>query len=280
MGTGEEIQGDVNLASAVSEPNRDADLLTDIIDVNELREMPPEDEPQPTDGDRQRIVDLLKQTVASLTRQGKPSETPIRRMNRFQYNNAVTDLFDLNCTVFTLPERMVRVHKGYFRPETGEMADLVHVGNRPLGKSQMIERRLAGVTAFPQDLRAEHGFDNRADHLSLSPLLAESFLRLGRSIVESPDFGPKTCGIWKSFFAVPRGDNISSEDLEPVVAERLRWLLRRAFRRPPSDPEVGRYLEYTLARIESGQTFPRGHEDDGRGSHRIPQVLLLARRGR
>ena len=51
------------------------------------------------------------------------------------------------------------------------MADVVHVGNRPLGKSQMIEPRLAGVAAFPQDLRAEHGYDTQADHLSLSPLL-------------------------------------------------------------------------------------------------------------
>ena len=48
----------------------------------------------------------------------------------------------------------------------------------------MIENRLAGVAAFPQDLRAEHGFDNRGDHLSLS-LLMESFLKLAQSIVES-----------------------------------------------------------------------------------------------
>ena len=70
-------------------------------------------------------------------------------MNRFQYNNAVVDLFDLKCIVFTLPERMMREHKDYFKPETGKMADMVTVGSRPLGKSQMIEQRLAGVAAFP-----------------------------------------------------------------------------------------------------------------------------------
>ena len=32
--------------------------------------------------------------------------------------------------------------------------------------------------------RAEHGFDNRGDHLTLSPLLMESFLQLSQTIVE------------------------------------------------------------------------------------------------
>ena len=63
------------------------------------------------------------------------------------------------------------------------VVDKVVVGNRPLGKSQLIEPRLGGVAAFPQDLRAEHGYDNQADHLSLSPLLMEAFLNLGRILV-------------------------------------------------------------------------------------------------
>ena len=67
----------------------------------------------------------------------------------------------------------------------------------------MIEKRLAGVAAFPQDLRAEHGFDNRGDQLSLSPLLMEAFLSLSQSIVGSPDFTPANVGIWKEFFAEP-----------------------------------------------------------------------------
>ena len=86
----------------------------------------------------------------------------------------------------------------------GKMPEVVTVGSRPLGKSQMIEPRLAGVAAFPQDLRAEHGFDNQADHLSLSPLLMEAFLQLGQSITQSKDFGPRTVGIWDSFFLAPQ----------------------------------------------------------------------------
>ena len=48
-------------------------------------------------------------------------------------------------------------------------------------------RVFRGVAPFPQDQRAEHGFDNQADHLTLSPLLMESFLTLSQTIVESPD---------------------------------------------------------------------------------------------
>ena len=156
--------------------------------------MPPEDEPELDPVLRQQLIKELKSIrQSSLSKQKRYLPTPIRRMNRFQYNNAVTDLFDLKCIVFTLPERMMREHNGYFKPASGKMADVVTVGSRPLGKSQMIERRLAGVAAFPQDLRAEHGYDNRADHLSLSPLLMESFLKLGQSITQSPDFGSPKC---------------------------------------------------------------------------------------
>jgi hypothetical protein len=59
------------------------------------------------------------------------------------------------------------------------------------------------VAAFPQDKRAEHGFDNRADHLTLSPLLMESFLRLSQTIVESADLNPKECRSWDRLFAPP-----------------------------------------------------------------------------
>ena len=31
----------------------------------------------------------------------------------------------------------------------------------------------------------------------------ESFLKLGQSITQSPDFDPKNVGIWKEFFAPP-----------------------------------------------------------------------------
>jgi len=152
-------EGDINLLGLEGDQfGNDVELLSSLIEVLDLGEMPPEGEPDLKPQERQRLIvelkKILKVEVQKLTTFG---QAPIRRMNRFQYNNAVIDLLDLKCIVFTLPERMMREHRQYFKPASGKMPDVVTVGNRPLGKSQMIERRLGGVAAFPQDLRAENG---------------------------------------------------------------------------------------------------------------------------
>jgi len=253
-GEGGKVKGKVNLLEigSLEELKAQPKLLASIVEAIDFEEMPPEDEPQLKPELRKKFLEdleeLLHQSVA-----GKKEylQTPIRRMNRFQYNNAVTDLFDLNCNVFTLPERMMRDHRGYFKPGSGKMADRVTVGSRPLGKSQMIEPRLAGVAAFPQDLRAEHGYDNQGDHLSLSPLLMESFLKLGQSVVESKDFGPGRVGIWKEFFLQPKGKFPMSQ----VVRSRMEKFLRKAFRRPVGERELDRYVSYVLGKLENGVEF-------------------------
>lgn len=241
-GGGDELQGDVDLHQVNQETlATHPELVQGLIDVLDLHEMPPEDEPPLDPPLRRKVIAELKSILQSTVSAKKSfAHAPIRRMNRFQYNNAVVDLFDLKCTVFTLPERMMREHQGYFKPETGKMADVVSVGSRPLGKSQMIERRLGGVAAFPQDLRAEHGFDNRGDHLSLSPLLMESFLKLGGSITHSPDFGPASVGVWKTFFEVP--DDGFDQKVE--ARRRLQSFLTHAFRRPVQQDVLDRYAAY------------------------------------
>ena len=195
-------------------------------------------------------------------------------MNRFQYNNAVQDLFALKSVVFTLPERMLRDHSNYFKPAKGKMPPTLKAGSRPLGKSQLIEKRLAGVAAFPQDLRAEHGFDNRGDHLTLSPLLLESFLKLSRSIVESPDFNPKNVGLWKDLFADPSPDS----DMKTTVRDRLRPFLTRAFRRPIEDDLLARYAAYVLSQIKAGQSYLDSMKEAASAALASPRFPLSLRR--
>lgn len=268
-----ESEGDVSLVDLdVSNLVTHPEMLSTLADVLALREMPPAEEPQPTEAKRQQAVEVLKALLAEAVSKSKGfGRVPLRRMNRFQYNNAVKDLLNLKCTVFVLPERMMREHKGYFKPASRKLPDLVHVGSRPLGKSQMIEPRLAGVTAFPQDLRAEHGFDNRGDHLSLSPLLMESFLRLGRSIVESPDFGPRTVGIWTSFFEPPRvQDNNDNE-----IRQRLEPFLRKAFRLPVAAEVLDRYCAFVQHSLESGGSFTDAMKDVAAAVIASPRFLYL-----
>ncbi|MCA9195300.1 MAG: DUF1592 domain-containing protein, partial [Planctomycetales bacterium] len=226
-------------------------LLRKILHALETKEMPPHDAKQPESERRLKIIEYLQPILTAAEFSTKQAITPIRRMNRFQYNNAVIDLFDLNCTVFTLPECALRIHNDYFQPATGKMPESVKVGNRPLGKSQMIEPRLADVAAFPQDLRAENGFDNRADHLSMSPLLMDEFLKLGQLITQSPDFNVKHVGIWNAFFAPPAEGKV----VRAEVRTRLDRFLNQAFRGEAHGQVVERYEQYVLHQLADGADF-------------------------
>ena len=253
-GEGEKIKGKLDLRTYSDHAAwlKDADRIEDIISVIEEGEMPPEEEPEIDDKTRADILEGLKKTLAEAIKSSQPSsQTPIRRMNRFQYANAVKDLLKLKVEVYPLPERMMRDRSNYFKPETGKIPSKITVSSRPLGKSGLIEPRLSGVAPFPQDLRAEHGFDNRGDHLSLSPLLMESFLNLSRSIVLSDNFNRKNCGVWPSLFEEPK----EKEKTNEIIDERLNHFLTRAFRRPVDPATLNRYSSHTADLIKSGSTF-------------------------
>ena len=273
-GKNDKVKGKINLLEikSLDQLETNPKLIGKIVDAIDFEEMPPEDEPQLSPQARtQLLADLEELLRASVASNNAYPPTPIRRLNRFQYHNAVTDLFDIKCLVFTLPERIVRDHNGYFQPASGKMGERLAVGNRPLGKSQLIERRLAGVAAFPQDLRAEHGFDNQADHLSLSPLLMESFLKLGQSIVNSKDFGPNNVGVWKSFF-VP---DHKAVDQKALVRDRLTPFLTKAFRRPVEKDVLDRYTRYVIQQLENGGDFTKAMKSVSAAVLASPRFLYL-----
>ena len=228
-------------------------LLLDILTAIDTSLMPPEDSDTLSKDARHSAVKNFRELLHAAIQMSPPGQpVPMRRMTRFQYSNAVRDLFDLKITVFTLPEQMVREYGNYYQPSTGKMPDVVTVGNRPLGKSQLIEPRLTGVTAYPQDLRAEHGFDNQADQLSVSPLLLEQFMELSRSIVNASNFNNKTVGVWNEVFAVPDTD---VTEWNESIANRLQRVLTLAFREKVSETTVKRFAEYARTLIDSGADF-------------------------
>lgn len=201
------VEGKLNLLQLKSDGSFEsrADILEKLVGVLNARRMPPADsEPLPAETRKRMLANLKRILVKSL--KTYPFEpTPIRRMNRFQYNNAVVDLLELDRDIFALNERLLRRRDDYFRPETRKMPDQVRVSCRPLSKDIDNQRPegFRGVASFPQDKRAEHGFDNRADHLTLSPLLMESFLTLSQTVVESPDLNAGECRSWDRLFARP-----------------------------------------------------------------------------
>ena len=249
-----------------------AERWDDVLWVLEANEMPPEGEPPMKAEVRNGAVGEIKQLLAAgISKHARYPHTPIRRMTRLQYNNAVVDLLELKVDLFALPERMLRSHSNYFDPASGKMPDTVKVGSRPLGKSQLVQKRLQGVAPFPQDLRAEHGFDNRGDHLSLSPLLMEEFLKLSQSIMFSRDMGPKTSGAWGWMFQEPRKD----ADVEEEVHSRLNKFLTRAFRRPVDEQTLQRYAAYTLGQIKAGESFTEAMKQAASAVLASPNFLYL-----
>ena len=279
-GKGGKVKGKLNLLEVDSAGAlaRDLERLETIIDVLEAREMPPESEPELSDQQRGAVVTELRGVLrAALAKDAGFAPTPIRRMNRLQYNNAVQDLLGLKVSVFPLPEKMMRDRSGYFAKALAakppRMPDAMTVSSRPLGKSGLIEPRLAGVGPFPQDPRAEHGFDNRGDHLSLSPFLLEAFFKLSRRIVQSQNFGTRTVGIWKTFFLPPAGDDLKTS--KAVVRTRLEPFLKRAFRRPAPKALLDRYTQHVHMQLDAGMDFTDAMKEAVSAVLSSPRFLYL-----
>jgi hypothetical protein len=276
-GQGSKAKGEVNLLTIRTTADLTANLeqLQTVIEVLDAGEMPPEKEPSLPPGVRTTTVKHLRQLLHTATLAKGFAPTPIRRMNRFQYGNAVQDLFNLKVMVFPLPERMMRDRSNYFQKALNvadrKMPKSITVSSRMLSKSALIEPRLAGVGPFPQDLRADHGFDNRGDHLSLSPILMEAFFQLSRRIVQSPNFDGRTVGIWKTFFVPPPGDI----DVNTEVRSRLRKFLTRAFRQPLKDDVLERYVRHVTNHIEAGMPFTDAMKEVASATLASPRFLYL-----
>ncbi len=266
--------GNVDLTRLASAKDlaHDPELLKKLARALDSGFMPPQGTASLDEDTRRVLVAQLRLLLAEAVRdQATVPQAPIRRMTRFQYNNAVQDLFELQVDVFALPERMLREYDEYFQPGSGEMPVELKAGSRPLGKSQLIGKRLAGVAPYPQDLRAEHGFDNRGDHLTLSPMLLESFFNLSQSILGSADFNASTSEAWFGLFEAP----LDAKDIESNVRVTLKAFLEQAFRGPVEEALLDRYVEYALARIEATGSYTEGMKAGASAVLASPRFLYL-----
>ncbi|MDP6447968.1 MAG: DUF1592 domain-containing protein, partial [Pirellulaceae bacterium] len=246
---GDEINGDVDLkqiatrAQLLGKPK----LIQEVMEVIDANDMPPVDEPQLDDPTRAKLLTTLKTMLRDATSGETARQLQIRRLNRFQYNNSVKDLFRLKLDVFVLPEKLMTRHQNYLSAATGKMPDRVEVASNSLKPAP----GLRGVKSFPKDLRAANGFDNQANQLTLSPLLLDAFLRLSVSIVESPDFNESNVGIWDEFFKQPA----AGVDARAQIKPRLASFLYVAFRGPVEAATLERYTAYAAAKMDEGLSF-------------------------
>ncbi|MBC8325986.1 MAG: DUF1588 domain-containing protein [Verrucomicrobia subdivision 3 bacterium] len=244
---GEKVKGKINLKQITTAQQFLAkpELIQELIEVIDAADMPPEDEPQLTQAQRTKMLATLKAQLRAATVGIKARPVRIRRLNRFQYNNAVRDLFQLNRDVFALPEKLMTRESIYLNAP--KMPDRVNVRSLALNPAP----GMRAVRAFPKDLRAAHGFDNQANQLTLSPLLLDAFLSLSVSVVESPDFNEQTVGIWKTFFQPPA----EGADLPAETRKRIAVFLALAFRGPVESTTIDRYTAYALGKIKQEIPF-------------------------
>ena len=245
-GAGEEVKGKVNLKELATR----SDYLKNVkmarlgADAVSFGEMPPEDEKQPSTAERKKVVSFLYGVVDEYARDNATLEPVVmRRLNRYEYSNAVRDLLQLRGDVYAMPEKVIR-GSNYFNPASGVLPNKVRVSNRTLGKNQVELQILKDVDPFAIDLQAEHGFNNQGEQLSISTILLESLLKLGRAIVNSPQFDGYS-GLHNTFFM----------EGETSIEEKIRPFLERAFRRPVSYATLKRYTDFHQTERERTKSY-------------------------
>jgi len=231
-------KGKVNLEALAKRVDflKNVELARHAAEAMAKAEMPPEDEPQPAKGERAKLAAFFEGVVDEYVTANTTLEPVVmRRLNRYEYNNAVRDLLELRGDIYPLPEKVVRSSQ-YFDPTSGRMPTGMRVSNRTLGKNQVERQILSGVDPFAIDLQAEHGFNNQGEQLNIPPILLESLLKLGRSIVHAKEFDGYTA-LRDTFF---------KDNGEPA-AQRLRPFLERAFRSPVNEATLNRYSAFHAA---------------------------------
>ena len=273
------VKGKVNL----KELTTGKDYLSNIEAVRKAaeatahQEMPPEDSKQPTAEERRKLNALFNGYLEKHLREsGRLKPVVMRRLNRYEYNNSVRDLLQLKGDLYPLPEKVIR-SRAYFNPASGRFPESVQVSNRALGKNQIEQHILTGVSPFAIDLQAEHGFNNQGEQLSVSPILLESFLKLGRSIVNAREFDGYS-GITDTFYRPP---DEKDRSLWPLITEqRLRPFLERAFRSSISDEVLARYVKFVMREIESHGSYPQAMKGVTAAVLSSPRFLYLTERKR
>ena len=275
----DKVKGKVNLKELTSGQDflSNIELVRKAAEAIAYQEMPPEDENQPEAEERRKLAALFNGYLEKhLKDSGRLKPIVMRRLNRYEYNNAVKDLLQLKGDLYPLPEKVIRSRE-YFNPASGRFPDTVQVSNRALGKNQIEQHILTGVSPFAIDLQAEHGFNNQGDQLSVSPILLESFLKLGRSIVNAREFDGYSA-ITDTFYRTP-GEK--DRELWPLITEqRLRPFLGRAFRSSISNELLARYVKFVMHEVERHGSYPQAMKSVTAAVLASPRFLYLTERKR
>jgi len=141
----------------------DAKTWQKVLEMLEASAMPPDDKPQPTEAQRQQVIEWIEKTIYHLDCDGTPDpgRVTIRRLNRAEYNNTIRDLlgvafrpaddfpsddvgsgFDNQGDVLSLPPLLFEK----YLTAAEKIAATAIVGNpESLVKTQRMSRRLESI---------------------------------------------------------------------------------------------------------------------------------------
>lgn len=156
----------------------------DIVDQLNLAQMPPSDEPQPTDVERRAVVQYLQQEIVRFHRErsGATGEPVLRRLNSREYRNTVRDLFHLNMQMFDPTAEFPRdqsiehldnegatlITSGYLLERYLQAANaVVEKAAYPLERPNERTWKFAGNFKQQPEIDQVHGKTNKFSHITL-----------------------------------------------------------------------------------------------------------------
>ncbi|QDV87261.1 DUF1592 domain-containing protein [Stieleria magnilauensis] len=116
-------------------------ILQEIIDQLTLGDMPPEDAEQPTREDRQAAIDSLTASLQQLRQQSSSTggQTVLRRLTRREYLATVSDLFQMDMSMFDPSDRF---------PRDNTVEQLDNVGDALVTSGYLLEQYLDAADAI------------------------------------------------------------------------------------------------------------------------------------
>jgi hypothetical protein len=234
--SGDDAEGDMTLSEfkSFNDVMADLDSWSNVLDVLDHGDMPPEEEKQPPAKELDFVKSWILDTIAKQSKQPKPLAA-IRRLNRVEYENTIRDLFRLSRPCFNNAATIIQTDD-YFQPASGKMPRYVLAVSQ-FNNAHRRHSDLPGVSNLPVDPPVEHGFANDQTSLNLSPLMMEHYFEIATALLNSEEFADIS-GLWQAMFVPGSTD---AEELLGQARSQLSLFLPRAFRRNVVQTEIQRY---------------------------------------
>jgi len=105
--SGDSVEGDFDFEKQLGlkfNQSTTSSKWSEVVNVLNSHEMPPEDEPQPKAEDVERLVDWIRSEQIRAEAFDRKTNVVIRRLNRNEYRNTIRDLFGVDYSVDHFPE--------------------------------------------------------------------------------------------------------------------------------------------------------------------------------